>query len=536
MSRADGEQRAEAGDGALPAIGWALVMLACVVLVWSQQGIYQFGGCRDDSKYFLLARSFARGKPYGLHLGPAPVATPYPFLMPLLLAPFAAWFPEDPGAGTALCLAFTLLNVSLLFWGWPRLSGLRSRWWGLAACLLYAVSPLAVALSQMLNADSAFTAVALITLMASEACARRDRFSWPLLVGIGFLLASGVFLRSAGIALVAGVVVRLAWHRRREWGRAIAGLALGALLLLLPVLALTPLEARDLLPVTYSSAFLDPASRGHDAAESWLPTRVARGLGYYVTVGIREGVAPLGGGGREEELGRSLGVPWLPRLTSAAVCALIAIGALWSSRGALTPSVLLFQAFHLALHLVWHHRAARFLDPVLPFLALQLLWGVRLTAVAALRLRPSLGRAAVVATVLLLACGSAYKAATGAYLQSRRVVRDLSLGTTWLRHGSAPGDVVLAEEPATVRVYSDRRVVPLRGTSESAVIEDVARFGVRYVLIAPDMSWSDAGRRRYDPRVASVVLPLMESWRAAGRAQLVYESAPAEMVRLYRVE
>jgi len=518
--------------------------------VASRRGEYQFGGCRDDARYFLLARSLARGEDYGVHVGPLPVASPYPFVLPLLLAPFAAWAPDQPGAGASLDLAFTLLNAALLFWGWRRLSGLRSRWWGLAASLLYLVSPLAVALAQMLNADAVFTAIALLALMLTESCARAERRSPPALLALGFLLAGALFTRTAGVALVAAVLVRLAWPWRGGWARGVGALVAGASLLLLPALAFTSLRARDLQPQTYSRAFLDPAARGHDPADGPLAARAVRGAAYYAGSGLREAVFPFGGGEREAAFGGRFGMPWLPRATSLAVAALVALGAAWSARGALTASVLLFEAFHLGLHLLWHHRAARFLYPILPLLSLQLVWGVRLVARAAsaragaragaaaggwrrARLAP---RAAAVLTVAVLVAAGVHDSARGTYLQTRRVVRDFSAGTLWLRRNAAPGEVVLAEQPATVHLYADRPVVPLETCETAAdVLAAIRRFEVRWVLVAPELAWDDAGRRHYGPRTAEVVLPLLESLRAAGRAELAYESEAAELVRVYRL-
>lgn len=526
----------------LPAVGALVAMLLFTALVVRPHPPYEFGGCTDDTEYFLLSRAIVRGEPYAVNMGPQPGLAPYPFGLPLLLAPFVAAFPENPGAGKAIGFTATLLNIALLIWGWPRLSCLRNRAWAVAASVLYALSPIAVIEAQMLTADSVFTTIALAAFLICESCARRGRVAPLAGVALGFLMTLGLFTRTAGIALWPALLIRLWWRRPAEpWAGAAAFLLGGAALFLVPVVMFTSITAADLFPAHYASSFSDPTRRGHDPAERSLVVRAERGLYSYSTGTLREAIVPVGGGDSEAAVGRRIGLPQLPAISGVTVAALIVVGAWWSAGGALAPSILLFEAFHFGMLLLWHYRSPRLLYPLLPFLMLQLLWGARQVARGLLRLTagrpPWLPAVAVAAAMLVAASTSTYKSLRNTNLQTREVIRDFREGTTWLRQNTPETAVVLADEAPTIHVYSGRPVVPLPRLDSEAELDDaVRRSAVRYILLAPALAWDDQGRRRYDEHTATVLAPLLESLAARQRLTLVYESPPAEMVRVYRLE
>lgn len=557
---------------ALQTLAWVALLVAVLALYARGVGSFQVGVYQDDATYLVLSDSIAFGDEYGMLNGPGPpLPSKYPFVFPLLLSPFARWPPaaaeeavrkgETPGrslvAATAVPLAATLINLSLLFWGWPLLSRI-SRWWGLGVACMYGLSPLVTGHARIVMSEPVFTTFVLAALLLTELCARDGSRAWTFLA-LGGAIAAAVFTRSIGMTIAAVAFLRLAAFaartRRtravaasvREVARQLALVALGAVALVGLVVATTSVGLRHLPPKAYVDELLaekveptmlpSPAVSVPRSVDSETFTarirRVGRG---YLLDQVRDVILPVGGGDRARNFARQLGVENAPAWLGAAVACVVAIGAWHSARFLLlSPAVLLFELVYFATILLWPWDAPRYLYPIQPFLQLQLLLGAaRLGAVGRGRTTPAPVRhgASVAAVVCVgLVLGSAWKSLE--VKDSRQFTRDLSVGADWLAGHAPPGAVVMARYPQTIYLYSGRSTVDLAIAPTPGDLERaLARSSVDYVLVAPRLVWGSTASPVYS-EVEDALLAALSEMSSRGQAELVYESAPRQKVVIY---
>jgi hypothetical protein len=305
---------------------------------------------------------------------------------------------------------------------------------------------------------------------------------------------------------------------------------------LLAVVTATPVAVSDLAPADYTQQFRRPDSWDPANVPASLALRLAGALSDYATHHLREAIIPLGGGAREMELGRRLGVADLPAWTGLMAAALIAIGSFaWLQGQGVSPGVLLFEGLYLAAICAWHWRDARLLYPIQPFLYYQFLIGIGLVA-GRLNfgwLRGLSGAAVGLAAFALLAV-SVYKGLS----DQRRSVdfsRDFRVGAAWLKDNSAADSLVMAQYAHTVYLYGGRGTIGYPAVEDAAQLEtSIRQLGVDYVLVAPRVSWRLDGSLTYSSAMTSALLPAVKTLAAGGRLKLVYESA-ADRVQVYQV-
>lgn len=543
MARAPEPMPARRGATPFLIAAWLLLLCAIAALSLRGWGSFQVGVYQDDAVYSVMARSIATGGPYGQVTDPeSPWPAKYPFVFPLLLAPVVALFPAEPVAATVVSLLATLANVSLLLWGWPWLSPTTSRWWGFAVAALYGISPLAIGHTRMVMSEPAFLTFALAALILTERCVARPSRAAAESLLLGIMVTGAVFTRLVGAALAVAVVLRIGLAAGR-WAPGIlarAGAAgIGALAL---VLLLTPVDLNGMAPARYLEeldGILEQTSIAPGSSSRLdLLLVVTRG---YVIEDVPRILIPAGGGKRGRALAERLGLPALADVVGVAVTAVVLVG-LWRvvRMGALAPSVVLFQGIYFAGLLFWPWHGGRYLYPIQPFLFMQFLAGVgavgaistRLPIVdAALRRRGA--DIAVVGCWLGLFAVLLWKSwtleGTGPH------TRDFRIGATWLRDHSPPGAVVMARYPEAIHLYSGRVTVHPR-RSRQDLDRLVTERPVDFVLVGPNLAWSSTGSLAYDGHTARVLLPWLEKHRARGSVTVVYESAPRDLVRVYRIE
>lgn len=520
-------------------VGWLALLALVAALSLRSHGAFQLGAFHDDAKYVLLARSLFGSDSYGVHTGATePVPQPYPFGFPLLLLPLERMCADQLDCLTLLPLAATLANVTLLFWGWPLLSGTRSRWWGLAVASGYALHPWTITQTNMVLSEPVFMTLVLGVLLLTERCAPRAAPRSATLVALGWLLAWAPFVRSSGIVLWPVVAFRILWRSSDARRRGLALIA-GVGLLLLPVLATTSVALSDLFPYRYVESIIWPSMRGREPAEDSLAVRLTRSVEAYASQFIRLSVLPFGGGEQERVLGQRLGIDDLPRALALCLTATVLIGAF--ARPRLAPSVLLFEIAHAVVTLSWYVRNTRLLYPIQPFLLFQFLLGIRLLLQLALpqrflfRLGVSLPDRIIAAMVATLAALATARSAQP-HAPSTQHTRDYRAGTTWLREHSPADAVVMAEESFTVHLYARRTVVlPPLARSADELRAALAREGVDYVLLAPWGTWREDGQLDYTASAAQRLVPQVRELAARGELQRVYESAPREKVEVFQV-
>jgi len=515
----------------------AAIVLALLGLSLPGWNDFQIGAYQDDASYLVLARSIATGERFGQIFQPGPhLPAKFPFVFPLLLAPFAA---GDLAMARLVPLVFTVLDVIVLVAGWPLLAGRSSRRWALAVAALYALSPQVVAHSRLVMSEPPFLFFTLTALLLTEWCAR-GRGGFAAAAGLGASVALAYFTRPVGavLAVACGGALALGIARRpgalRDFSRVAGGAAAGVLLVLALGFGVARIEFADLLPRYHVTELGEAASPwvGPPPAEEgprWLRTAAE-----YAYPTIPAALLPAGLGGNTRERAAAAGLVFLPPLLGGLVLALTLLGAWYAwRRDRLSSAVVLFQLSYGAVLLAWPWAVGRLLYPLLPFLFYEFLMGVALLgraagALAGRRHRAGLRRAAVgLVCGLLLALSIVKDLRSG---DSREFTLDLEAGAGWLRQNSRPGEIVAAVHGTQVYLYSGLQVVPLPPPGEAAEVErDLERRGVDYVLLAPRLAW---GKERVWRPESERLLELLA--RAGGAYELVYESPPPDRVRVFR--
>jgi hypothetical protein len=516
---------------------WVALLIAVFWLSLRGIGTFQLGIYQDDASYVVLARSIAFGDHFGMinEPGPPPPGK-FGFGFPLLLAPLMRLFPDNLAATTAVPLLATLLNLSLLCWGWPLLSPNSSRWWGLGIASLHGLSPMIVANSGMVMSEPVFTTFVLTGLLLTEACARRRSGRW-VSVALGATLTLAFFTRPIGIALWAAALVRLGLANR---GKDFPGVLLGSFGLLALVFATTPVALRDLPPWEFAAEFQKgkPVTAESPQKEGFLDQGLEVAAGY-VFEDIRRAIVPAGDGERERAFAERLGFRYGPEVIGGAVTAVTLIGAWRCLRvGALSPVAQLFELFYFGGLLLWPWDAVRYMYPVQPLLSLQFLLGLAVIA-SWVRARPDrtavrlgIGTPAALAWAALVVLSTWRSLAVG---DSRSFTRDLRTGTTWLAANSPPDALVMARYPQAAYLYSGRKTVDLVAAPSAAAFDRVLNEKrIDYVLLGPKLTWSADGSLEYGDPDRSL-LPVLAEMVARGRVELVYTSDPRQKVLVYRV-
>lgn len=530
---------AQGSASAAQITAWIILLALVTTLSLRGWGTFQVGVYQDDAVYVLLARSIAFGDHYGLTNEPGPPRpSKFPFGLPLVLAPLVRAFPDDPLVCTLVSLGATLVNISLLFWGWPLLGPGASRWWGLGSAWLYGVTPRVMGQTRAVLSEPLFTLFLLVALLLTEARLRHGGARRWLSPALGVVLMLAVCTRWIGVVVCLAVLARFALAARSQCLRWFAGMLGGALGALTLVLLLTPIDLQQVTPGQYLRSRLDRLqlqSEKRDATEHSRKTPAD-----YVTNEVRRVILAVGGGTREREIAQRLGLSWLPTMFSTAITALVAFGA-W--RGFLTarlaPSVVLFEALYAGALAWWPFVTDRHLYPLLPFLPVQLLIAVHALARRVEKLRSPTTRpfasAAVVTTCGLLIVFSLSKSVR--VEDSRAMTGDLRLVPGWLARHTPADAVVMAQAPEVTFLYAQRATVPHPTSQDRAEIErSLTDGGVDYLLLEPKLRWGPAEGRPYSLYVQETLSPIVAELAAQGRLTLVHTAAADPLVRVYRVE
>ncbi len=155
---------------------WLILLAASAALALFHYQILQIGAYQDDASYIILAQSLIKADRYGLMYGPWLLPDPptFPFGFPLLLADLMR-LGLSLNALKGVSFVATLVNISLLFWGWPLISRRASYGWGLAVAVLYGTSLLAVSHSRVIMSEAVFTTWTFAALLLTEGMARGGR-------------------------------------------------------------------------------------------------------------------------------------------------------------------------------------------------------------------------------------------------------------------------------------------------------------------------------------------------------------------------
>ncbi len=305
----------------------------------------------DNASYMILAESLEGGGGYrDLYLPDAPRHTKYPPFYPTILAA-ARLFGGELIAYKLLSVLFTTASVLFLFLLTRKRLGDEV---GLAVAAAFAFNPVLLYYSHWVLSEAPFVLLTLIGLWAAE----RFTDSWRWLAGAAAAALLAYLTRSAGLPLVAALLIALGW--RKLWRQlAVVG---GTAVLVLGGWWLWGKLAAAGADKAYASEFLllDPYTpEAGYVGPGALVARVINNIRLYlidVTPESLAGVAPAGG---------------VNPLALAAALLLVALALVAWVREIRKVQVLeLFVAAYAALIFLWPQvwTDRRFLLPLLPVL------------------------------------------------------------------------------------------------------------------------------------------------------------------------
>ena len=244
--------------------------------------LYHVGSFDDDGSYVLIARALARGTGLGGTL-PAgyPLIGTYPPGFPLLLTPLALVSGVSTWPYRVLVLVFSLALFPLTD-RWLRRGG-SPRWTRWCVLVLLALNPVAASYATEVMAEAPFlVATVSLVLLARRWQAAGTRVLSPWGAGTVLLAAALLWLKEAGLGLVAGLVLWLLL--RRAWRQAVT-LVVGTGLACAPILLYRAAAGTPLAGSRYSSEIGGGMHLG----------AIPDAIGQYWTTALPRTLVPLGG-------------------------------------------------------------------------------------------------------------------------------------------------------------------------------------------------------------------------------------------------
>lgn len=548
---------------------WILLLVGMLLISLPNYHLYQLGTHADDSVYTILAHSLLSSDRYGMiNLPGQPAPGKYPFGYPLFLAPVIFFFPRQLDYLKIPSLIATAVNMAILFWGWRGFSRTKSYGWALAITGLYALSPITIDHTRRVMSEPLFITFCLLSiLLAERAIHGKVTRWWSLFISLSLLLT--IYIRTIGAVLVACVFLYLLWKKGLKFWKEIALILLQIGLVLAFIVAVTPVQLKDLLPLEYlkdenarllvapfsnSSSEVpipvEPASTSASIVEETIQHKISKtldlargififGIKQHFGKDIRAYAFPLGGGEHEQQLGSRIGIPGLSLIIGYLVSAVTLYGffRFWRKEG-LTLLVLFTFVFFTALFL-WVWNDPRLLYPIQVSIFIGFLSGLEGIFAAIPRSSRDITKTAKLlalapyAAVCILLLISIYKSLT--IEDSRLHAGDLQLRTAWLIDHSAATDALMSEAPETDYVYSGRKAVqyPEEVPTISQLEYYLAAYRIRYIVVAPKIVWQTSYQPAYSDRTAAM-LPMFDALCANHQLQLVYRS-DRNLIRIYQV-
>ncbi|MBT3345553.1 MAG: hypothetical protein HN712_06780 [Gemmatimonadetes bacterium] len=462
--------------------GWGgpvlAALLALLLCIWTFDPKLSLSG--DNGEFITLARSLASGQ--GLtytHLPLPQVATKFPPGFPLLLAPAAALFETSSWAGYGI-RDFTVMKwiVVLIFTGSAACLFLLSRDLSnsgrATVTTLVAVSnPLIVSYGYQVMSEVPYIMWSLLSLwLLHRGLARTGwRENGWLWSGIAAMILA-YYTRTIGICLIAAVVTHLAIHR--DWRRM---LAVGAV----SVAAILPWSIRN--SQAGGNAYMQdlflrnpyrPDEGYLDAVGMLLRMKIH--LVEYVSVSLPETILPAFA--RASDVLSGLGF----------VIVLLGIATIVQCvRRRRHSLIVIYAAFFIGTLLIWPWSGTRFILPLVPlliFLAVDsitegILW-IRGHILAC-----SARAVAAMALLLMLAVNvdALNRYARFSKVGYPREWRTYFEAGLWLRT-MTPSDVIVGCRKALLmHVVSGRRTTTFAFTKPQALLADLRRQRVNYVVV-----------------------------------------------------
>jgi hypothetical protein len=423
-----------------------LVTLIATVVAWWASVPYVVGVFHDDGVYALLGKAIASGQGFRyIQLPGAPEATHYPPLYPLALAllwRIAPSFPEN----IPVLLGLNVLSLGAAALGLYLLLRRRVGWREEQAAVVSLVgilsTPVLTLASAVLSEPLFLAGLFPVLLMAERAVERREnRFALGTGAAVGLLMLE----RTHAVALLGAVALLLLY--RRAW-RPAALFVCAAMVVQLPWNLWT--RTAELVAPPLRGAYGSYAGWFVEGLRAGGPALLVK----TVQINLRE-------------LWLLLGDRLLPGLPSplgvvalAVFAGLMVAGATRAARRA--PVTILFLAFYLGIVLVIAGTPWRYVFAVWPFfIALAVLGAeVAIARVRAPMVRKGVALALVVPFLALLHTEARAFTVREWERPARRAARQAIPVVEWVRHNTAPADIVLAECEEVVMLFTGRRAAP----------------------------------------------------------------------------
>lgn len=428
----------------------AVIAALGVVHVAVVAGRYHVGSFDDDSAYLYMARGIANGTGlFGYLPNGFALVNAYPPGYSYLLAPLMLIF--GGGGGFWAERALSIVCYTALFpltW-----SFLRRRQIDEVICLvvlvLLALNPVLATYGSMVMAETPFLVVFLGLVFAAERWSRSPSAVTRAGLATVVLAAGSVWLKEAGVGMVAGLVLWLAWSR--NWRKAFAAAA-GCGVLLLPIAVARLVTGVPLAGARYTTQITGYLGGGIFHELIVLPMGALEFVFYALFAAVTPTDSPLSN--------NFAALVVLGGLASASAAVFCVVGAVrWWRRRSNDPVLFLIAAYFLECIAYKYVNERR----VLLFLPVAIAWYV-------------LGARA-----------------TGRWVLQRSGRRGRTDPRAWRRRFAAAGFVgVLA---LAVQFPIDYRVRLGRGTSHpggSPYMALLARLGQPHDVVATDFVWTTA--------------------------------------------
>lgn len=467
-----------------------LAMLALALRDWNN---YTVGIFFDDGVYAVLAQSFSRSVSYGLYfMPPALQASDWPFGLPLFLAPLAAWFPGNYNVLRLVPLGASVLNLSLIFWGWRRLARGFSYWWCLALLTILAVSPLTILFGRVILSEALFLTWSLLAILFAERLASQTSV-WDS-VGFGVSAVGLAYTRSIGWFMLGALVVYLVIRLRTRGWRPLATAVVSFAAVVGLLVAVTPIQIRDLFPSGYVQIVLNPhpqVTRTVAAAE--VPVAPSEQVGTKFLPQLFRNIAvhldftdwlPIQMEQQAKRLLASTGLDVLRPVPAILLIALVLVGCRqWYRRSGLAAFWLVTLPY-LLVTVIWVWQGSRLFYPVQPQIVFGLMLGAYgLAATVARRLtnRPLSPVLVGVWLGIIVIAELMVDLRSGAWFLPREVGGTV---VQWISRETAPDAVVLTLEPTTYYLYAERPYVPVPRTlrTDRDLVQVLRDLHVNYVI------------------------------------------------------
>ena len=479
------------------------VTLASAVLALVQFDILQVGGTVDDAYYIVLAESIAEGRGFSLINFPdAPIQGTFSPGWPLLLSFVHRLFPGNFLVFKLVSMALWLATVPLVYLLFrARLGSPYSE----IHLVLVATNFLLAAISSMLMSESAYLFFSMLTLVLfalweGRLASARD---W-LIPAIAVSAVYTQLIRSIGISLVLALLTYLLIRRRV---RQFALMSVCMALAFVPQIWLNAQREGVLFSGGYES-MLFGGSLGAGIGQA------IEQLLAYAQGPIGEAVVMYLTGPRVVSLLGGYGLHVVPFLVNLAILGLLLLGAFISvTRHRLAVSGL-YVFFYFAGILAFRDPSMgliqpRFLIPLIPFLYLYLIEGIRaLVSAIPGTLGERLPRPAIVGLAALIVPLSLVANVQGARNPVRNRTTDISVGGQWIQTNADPDAIVMTRDPVPRYLYLQRRTVdyPDRAQDIGSYLHE---NGVDYILVAPLLQ--SPRTTQLDGYMLSVLLPYLDA-------------------------